>query len=391
MARILKVSIDAKKQVLKKRPINISCIFRGMKRSCLGIGMATLLLTAIVGCGVVRSMGKEPKGGELARLDTLSNYKNGSFENLAERSDSTVKLKWLFLHHRVKTIRPSHALPWVKTDLNALTANAPTIVWFGHSSLLIKTRQNNILIDPIFSTHAGPVPGLVTAFPGTMNYHAKDMPQIDVLIISHDHYDHLDYRTLIKLKGRIKMAVVPMGVGADLVYWGFDPKKIIELNWNQSAILPGDLRITATPAQHRSNRTYGKENRTLWASYVIQTGNYRIFFGGDGGYGPQFKQIGQQYGPFDLALLECGQYSPNWPWTHLWLGQAAQAAVDLRASLLQPIHWAKFVEADQPWNEPIEKLLPAAEKLGIPVNVPRIGEPYTLGDPPKETVWWDFN
>jgi L-ascorbate metabolism protein UlaG (beta-lactamase superfamily) len=362
-----------------------------MKKSCLWLWITPLLLMTIAGCGLIRQLGENPRGDELARLDTLPNYKNGSFENLAERADSAGRHnRWLFLHRRPKTVRPTSPLPWVKTDLKALTAPAPTIVWFGHSSLLIKTGQGNILIDPIFSNHAGPVPGLVTAFPGTKHYHASDMPQIDVLIISHDHYDHLDYRTLVKLKDKIKMAVVPLGIGSDLIYWGFDPKKIIELNWNQSTILPGGLQVTATPTQHRSNRTYGKENRTLWASYVIQAGNYRLFYGGDGGYGAYFKQIGKQYGPFDLALLECGQYSPNWPWTHLWFGQAAQAAVDLRARLLQPVHWAKFVEADQPWNEPIKKLLPAAEKLGVPINVPRIGEPYTLGDPPRKIDWWDF-
>ena len=337
-------------------------------------------------------MGKDPEGEALARLDTLSNYKNGGFENLAERADSTVKRNkfLLLLHNRSKITRPSLGLPWVKTNLNTLTAPAPTVVWFGHSSLLIKTRQGNVLIDPIFSNHAGPVPGMVTAFRGTTNYHARDMPPIDVLIISHDHYDHLDYRTLRKLRDNIKMAIVPLGVGSDLIYWGFDPKKIIELNWNQSVTLPGGLRITATPAQHRSNRTYAKANKTLWASYVIQADQYRLFYGGDSGYGPLFKQIGLQYGPFDLAFLECGQYSPNWPWAHLWLGQAAQAAVDLHARLLQPIHWAKFEASDQTWNEPIKKLLPAAEKLGVPVNVPRIGEPYILGDPPKRAVWWNF-
>ena len=362
-----------------------------MAKSYLRVGVTVLLLVATVGCGLIRSVGRNPKGEELAGLDTLYNYKKGSFENLAEQSDSLGRHnRWLFLRRRPKNVRPASPLPWVKTDLKALAAPAPTVVWFGHSSLLIKTVQGSILIDPIFSNHAGPVPGLFTAFPGTRHYHAKDMPPIDVLIISHDHYDHLDYRTLIKLKDNIKMAVVPMGVGSDLVYWGFDRKKIIELNWNQSARLPGGLRITATPAQHKSNRTYGQENKTLWASYVIQAGNYRLYYGGDGGYGAYFKQIGRQFGPFDLALLECGQYSPNWPWTHLWFGQAAQAAVDLRARLLQPVHWAKFVEANQPWNEPIKKLLPAAEKLGVPVNVPRIGEPYTLGDPPKKIVWWDF-
>jgi len=362
-----------------------------MKSGYLGTGIALLLLAAIAGCGLLKQLGKNPEGEDLARLDTLPNYKNGSFENLAEQSNSANRHnRWLFLKKRPKTVKPSHALPWVKTDLKALVAPAPTIVWFGHSSLLIKTAQGNILIDPVFSNYAGPIPGLIEAFKGTTNYHAEDMPPIDVLIISHDHYDHLDYRTLKKLKGKIKMAVVPLGVGSDLVYWGFDRKKIIELNWNRSATLPGGIRVTATPAQHRSNRSYTQENKTLWASYVIQAGRYRLYYGGDGGYGPQFKQIGQQYGPFDLALLECGQYSPNWPWTHLWPGQAAQAAADLHARLLQPIHWAKFVEADQPWNGPIEKFVSTALKLDIPVNVPRIGEPYTLGDPPKTAVWWNF-
>lgn len=362
-----------------------------MAKCSLWIGLTILLLMAIAGCRLVKSVGKNPDGAELAKLEKLPNYKNGSFVNLAEQANvSHPHNRLVFLTRHPKGFKPSLPLPWVKTDLKALPSPAPTIVWFGHSSLLIKTPQGNILTDPVFSNHAGPIPCVANAFAGTKNYHAEDMPQIDVLIISHDHYDHLDYRTLKKLKDKIKMAVVPMGVSSDLIYWGFDPKKIIELNWNQSTTLPGGLQITATPAQHRSGRTYGKDNQTLWASYVIQAGNYRLFFGGDGGYCDYFKQIGRQYGPFDLAFLECGQYSPNWPWTHLWFGQPAQAALDLHARLLQPIHWAKFTEADQPWNEPIKKLVPAAEKLGVPLSVPQIGEPYTLGDPPKTSVWWDF-
>jgi L-ascorbate metabolism protein UlaG (beta-lactamase superfamily) len=362
-----------------------------MKRNFFISGIIVLLLTVIVSCGLWKSMGENPRGDELARLDTLPNYKNGAFQNLTAKLDSAVKrTKWLFLRKRPKTIKPTKALPWVKTDLKKLTATAPTIVWFGHSSLLIKTVQGNILIDPVFSNHAGPVPGIMKAFPGTMNYNTQHMPQIDVLIISHDHYDHLDFRTLKRLKSQIKMAVVPVGVGADLRYWGFDRKKIIELNWNQSTTLPNGLQITATPAQHKSNRTYSTENKTLWASYVIQAGTYRLFYGGDGGYGDHFKQIGKQYGPFDLALLECGQYSPNWPWTHLLLEKPAQAAADLQAKMLQPIHWAKFPAADHPWTEPINKLVSAAKKKDIPLNVPRIGEPYTLGDPPKQVNWWDF-
>ena len=348
------------------------------------------MLTAITGCGPVKSLGENPEGEELARLEALPNYRNGGFQNLAKRPDSTIKYNRLFFIFRRRRgpTRPSSELPWVKTSLKTLASTVPTVVWFGHSSLLIKTMQGNILIDPVFSNHAGPVPGVLKAFRGTKHYHATDMPPIDVLIISHDHYDHLDYRTLIKLKDNIKTAVVPMGVGSYLVSWGFDPKKIIELNWNQSITLPGGLRVTATPAQHHSKRTFNKENKTLWASYVIQAGQYRLFYSGDGGYGSHFKQIGRQYGPFDLALLECGQY--NQTYVHLGLGQPAHAALDLHARLLQPIHWAKFPEANHPWNEPIKTLLPAAEKLGIQVNVPRIGEPYTLGDPPKKVDWWDF-
>ncbi|GAB3934755.1 MBL fold metallo-hydrolase [Mucilaginibacter myungsuensis] len=334
-------------------------------------------------------MGTNPEGAALSGWDSLSNYKEGAFQNLTAKLDSIKHDRWLFLKRRPESIRPSSALPWVKTDLKKLVAPAPTVVWFGHSSLLIKTGQGNILIDPVFSNHAGPVPGVMMAFKGTTHYDAEDMPEIDVLIISHDHYDHLDYRTLKKLKNKIKQAIVPMGVGADLVYWGFDRKKIVELNWHQSATISGGLQITATPAQHKSNRSYSTTNKTLWASFVIQSGQYKIFYGGDGGYGPHFKQIGLQYGPFDLALLECGQYSPNWPWTHLWLEQPAQAAADLQTALLQPIHWAKFVEADHPWTEPIETLIPAAEKLEVPLNVPRIGEPYTLGEQPKQNIWWE--
>ncbi len=354
-------------------------------------GIIALLLTVTSACGLVRSVGKKPQSEAITGYDTLRNYKSGAFQNLGDRLDSASEhQRWLFLKSRPGTKRPSAAVPFVKTDLKALKATTPTVVWFGHSSILIKSEQGNILIDPVFSNHAGPIPGFVTAFKGTKEYKAEDMPAIDVLIISHDHYDHLDYRTLKKLKSRIKMAVVPVGVGADLRYWGFDPKKIIELNWNSSTTLTDGLSITATPAQHKSNRTFGSTNKTLWASYVIQAGAYKLFYSGDGGYGPHFKQIGKQYGPFDIALMECGQYSPNWPWTHLVFGETAKAAVDLQANLLQPIHWGKFVEADHPWNEPIEKLVPTAEKLGIPLNIPKIGEPYALGDEPKTEVWWDF-
>ncbi|MEJ7559043.1 MAG: MBL fold metallo-hydrolase [Pedobacter sp.] len=286
-------------------------------------------------------------------------------------------------------MRPFNRLPFIKTDLKTLKVQAPTVIWFGHSSLFIKSTKGTILIDPIFSKNAGPVPGMIKAFQGSTSYSVDDMPDIDVLIISHDHYDHLDYKTVKKLKDRIQRVVVPMGVGSHFRRWGFDPKKITELNWGQSAVLPNGISVTATPAHHRSNRTL-KTDKTLWASYVIKTDGYKIFYSGDGGYGAHFAQIGKQYGPFDLALMECGQYSPNWPTHHMFPEQTAQAAADLQAKVVQPVHWAKFTESHHPWNEPVNRLLKAAGNFGYQVSVPEIGQPYTLGAPVKKRVWWNF-
>jgi L-ascorbate metabolism protein UlaG (beta-lactamase superfamily) len=358
-----------------------------------GIPFLLLLVIAPIGCGIVKSLGRNPKGDALTQLQALPNYKNGEFKNLDNSNNGTQQVKGgnalKAMFNRPESVTPQIALPWVKTDLKNMVVPRPTVVWFGHSSVLIKTPEGNILIDPVFSNHAGPVPGMIKAFKGSTHYDTDDMPEIDVLLISHDHYDHLDYRTVKKLKNRIKKVVVPKGVGSHFVYWGFDPKNIIELNWNEAFTLPSGLKVTATPAHHRSNRTFA-QNKTLWASYVIQTNGYRLFYSGDGGYSSHFKQIGQQYGPFNLALMECGQYNENWPHHHMHPSQTAQAAADLQARMIQPVHWAKFAESAHPWNEPVNVLLPAAEKLGIEVSTPQIGEPYTVDTPAKRTVWWAF-
>jgi L-ascorbate metabolism protein UlaG (beta-lactamase superfamily) len=352
-----------------------------------------LLLTAATGCGIVKSLGRNPRGAALTRIQALPNYKNGAFQNIDSADNGENKVKggnaFKTFFNRPETVTPQSPLPWIKTDVKNLVAVQPTVVWFGHSSVLIKTQSGNVLIDPVFSNHAGPIPGMIKAFKGTTHYGAKDMPMIDVLLISHDHYDHLDYRTVTQLKNRIKKVVVPMGVGSHFIYWGFKPENIVELNWNESYTLPGGLKVTATPARHRSNRTFAQK-KTLWASYVIQTGNYRLFYSGDGGYGNHFKQIGRQYGPFNLALMECGQYNEAWLHHHMLPAQTAQAAADLQARMIQPVHWAKFAESAHPWNEPVNLLLPAAEALHIPVSIPRIGEPYTVGSAAKSLVWWAF-
>jgi L-ascorbate metabolism protein UlaG (beta-lactamase superfamily) len=231
---------------------------------------------------------------------------------------------------------------------------------------------------------------MVRAFKGSTPYQVADLPPIDVLIISHDHYDHLDYETIRQLRDRVKRVIVPMGVGSHFLAWGYPPHIITELYWDQAMRVSDRLTITATPARHFSNRSFAN-NKTLWASYVIQVDDYRLFYSGDGGYGRHFKRIGRKYGPFDLAMMECGQYNVNWSSSHMFPAQTARAAADLQVRTLLPVHWGKFRESFHPWNEPIRLLLPAADSLHVPVTVPRIGEPYTVGDPVKNTGWWDFD
>ncbi len=287
------------------------------------------------------------------------------------------------------TVTPSRPVPTVRTDLRAAAPAAPTIVWFGHSSYLIRAAGLNILVDPVFSGAASPFAFAVKAYPGADAYGVADLPPIDVLVLTHDHYDHLDYATLLELRGKVGRVVMPLGVGGHLRAWSFAPELLTELNWHESTELAPGVRLTATPAQHMSGRL--AQRQTLWASYVLELPGARLFLGGDSGYGPHFRAIGEQYGPFDLALLENGQYNLHWHPIHTLPEETLQAARDLGAATLLPVHWAKFTLAYHPWNEPIRRLLAAADAAGQPVTVPRIGEPYTLGQPVLREAWWAFD
>ncbi|MGY3214100.1 MBL fold metallo-hydrolase [Mucilaginibacter sp. HD30] len=361
------------------------------------------LFTIPMGCGTIRSVGKNPSGRDLTALQDLPNYTADGFLNLGDVPPRRVavsnsppnnsngilsKIRPLrMLRGKPDTVRPKSIIRVVKTDLLSLKADKPTIVWFGHSCFLVKTKTANILFDPELSSFAGPFSGPVNAFEGADAYKPEDMPPIDVLIVSHDHYDHLDYNTVKKLKKKVKKVVVPMGIGSHFKYWGYDSAKILELNWGESISINPQLNITAMPAHHRSGRTF-TGNKTLWASYVIEVDGFKLFYSGDTGYNRHFKTIGEQMGPFDLAVMECGQYNNNWSQNHMFPEQTAQAAADLKAKMILPVHWGKFAEAYHRWNESIKTMLPVAENLGIAVTIPKIGEPYTVSGPPLRSNWW---
>ena len=263
------------------------------------------------------------------------------------------------------------------------------VVWFGHSSYFIKVNDLTILVDPVFSGHASPVSFYGRAFPGTDVYGVSDLPDVDVVVITHDHYDHLDYKTMRQLAPKARYFYTSLGVGSHLEYWGIEGSRITELDWGESASASGGAAtLTAMPARHFSGRGL-RRGQTLWSSFVLKTGGYCLFLGGDSGYGPHFKGIGDQYGPFDLAILECGQYNENWPDIHMTPEETVTAALDLGAKLLLPVHWGKFTLSLHPWDEPVRRIVKAAAIAGVPLTTPLIGEPVIVGGAFPREAWWE--
>ncbi len=334
--------------------------------------------------------GKNPSGARLEKILKSPNYKDGSFQNLSftpvmsEGSSS-----WQILRDylaKSKENEPSKLIPSIKTDLKSLQAEKPMIVWFGHSSYLIKSKDVNILIDPVFSGSASPISSFVKTFEGANTYQAEDMPEIDMLFLSHDHYDHLDYQTITKLLPKVKKFYVSLGVGEHLEHWGVASDKIIEFDWWDMHKVSEEISVTATPARHFSGRSFAR-GKSLWSSFVLDLHSYRLFLGGDSGYDTHFKTIGEKFGPFDIAMLENGQYNVHWHEIHTMPEETFQAAKDLKAKVLMPVHWGKFALAYHAWTEPIERLKRVAMP-DIKLTTPMIGEPVVLGVSYPDKAWW---
>ncbi|MCX2584430.1 MBL fold metallo-hydrolase [Pedobacter sp. MR22-3] len=341
----------------------------------------------------MKIFGKNPSKARQAFFADKSSYKIDRFQNQLDEpliNVSTLEIiKGYF--NRPKNIIPNGLVPSLKTNLKTMTCDKPTVVWFGHSSYLIKHKNISVLVDPVFCGYSSPFSFYAKAFKGSNNYQVRDLPLIDYLVISHDHYDHLDYETMVKLKDLVKQVITPLGLGSHLEYWGWETSKIIELDWEEKFVSSdSSVTLIATTAMHSSGRGLAT-CKTLWTSYVLELDGNKIFLGGDSGYGPHFSEIGEKYGPFDLAILENGQYNLMWHHVHLLPHECIMAAKDLKASMLFPIHWGKFCLAYHPWNEPIKKIWQEAKINKIQLTSPMIGEPYTIGSEPKDKIWWDFD
>jgi L-ascorbate metabolism protein UlaG (beta-lactamase superfamily) len=340
-----------------------------------------------------QQFGKTPSGARMERIKQSPNYRNGAFQNLnntpalAEGVGYTTVMRDFFFR-KSKRSSPASKIPAIKTDLISLDRNEDILVWFGHSSYFLQTGGVRFLIDPVFSGNASPVSFTTRSFDGADRYTPDDMPEVDYLLITHDHYDHLDHRTVQALRPKVKKVITGLGVGAHLEHWGYDSQVIHEMDWNESFSLRPGFTIHTVPARHFSGRRF-KRNGTLWTSFVLTAPGRQIFIGGDSGYDSHFAAIGDKFGPFDLVMLENGQYNEYWKYIHMMPEQVVQAAKDLKARKLFPVHWSKFALALHDWDEPIKRVVTSATNAGMPLLHPRIGEVTHLNETTEPSKWWD--
>jgi len=354
--------------------------------------IAILILAVVLFMQQVQ-FGRTPSGARLERIKQSPHYADGAFQNLSPtpalaEGKTFAGVLWEFLFSSRERVKPLDSIPSVKTDLLDLPAGENVLVWFGHSSYFMKIDGKTFLVDPVLSGAASPLSFTTRSFKGSDVYTPEDFPQIDYLFISHDHWDHLDYETVMALKPKIGTIVTGLGTGEHLERWGFDPAMIREEDWNTEIRLDSGFTVYTTPARHFSGRGF-RRNRALWTSFALHTPGMRLYIGGDSGYDTHFAEIGRKYGPFDLAILENGQYDENWKYIHMMPEQVVQAAADLHAAILFPVHSSKFALGNHAWDDPLKRVTAAAREKGQKLITPRIGEKVSLGDSTQLFAeWW---
>ncbi|WTW95862.1 MBL fold metallo-hydrolase [Streptomycetaceae bacterium NBC_01309] len=334
--------------------------------------------------------GGKASGDRLARMEGSPRFRDGSFHNSVPASvlaaSSAPQIMREMARNRAAR-RPTGDVPLVSAPSTPASADGVSAIWYGHASTLVELEGRRILFDPVWSERVSP-----SQLVGPRRLHPlpvplAELPAPDAVVISHDHYDHLDRATVkALLAAHSAPFLVPLGIGAHLERWGVPAERIVELDWEEEAVVAG-LRFTATAARHFSGRTL-RRNDTLWGSWVVAGARHRVFYAGDSGYFDGYAKIGAEHGPFDLTLMPIGAYSPNWPDIHMDPEEAVAAHLDLGGRLLLPVHWATFDLAPHPWAEPVDRLLREAKATGTTLALPRPGDRVTT-TLPEQAPWWE--
>ena len=338
--------------------------------------------------------GKLPSGEHAAAIARSPNYNcqsdrfvnrnQSEYDKMMDSFDYPALMKEQIFGKQLRT--PKFNLPQVLPEPNNWSDDGSLVYhWLGHSTILLRIDDTTILIDPVF-TNAAPIPFAVPRFQDPV-LPLGGLPEIDLILISHDHYDHLDKRSVQHFVNKDTKFIVPLGVSSYLMGWGIEHHRITELDWWQESTF-STLTVACTPSQHFSGRTGPRGNKTLWASWVVIGENQRFYFSGDSGYDNHFLQIGDRYGPFDVAFMESGQYNPIWPLAHMFPNETVQAAVDVNAQKVQPIHWGMFKLSTHDWFEPVEMVKQHGIEKNIEVLYPQIGAAVYPSKDITNEVWW---
>lgn len=367
-----------------------------MKRFLIGLAILVALILQVATAAFFTgwtAMGATATGERLARMEQSDRWRDGHFEDVlpkiepglwpATKAWMTESSPYAIPH------RPPPVVQRTGDDFAQPPASGLRITWLGHSTLLVEIDGRTVLIDPVWGDRASPFNwfGPERFVPPPLPF--DELPELDAIVISHDHYDHLDFPTMRRFVNDDVPIVAPLGVGAHLEFWGFPPSRIIELEWWQEHAL-GDLRLVAVPSRHFSGRSMFMRDRdcTLWAGWAVIGSQHRVWYSGDTAMFPGFAEIGERLGPFDATMVESGAYNALWADVHLGPEQAVDAHVMARGNVMIPVHWGLFDLALHGWTEPIERVLAAAAERGVTVAAPRIGESIEPHDPPPPQRWW---
>ena len=337
--------------------------------------------------------GSNPTKNQIQFYEGLPNYQNGEFTNSDAFEMMTGDMSMYEFFKSDSNRKPQQSLKHQKIDLKSFTAENTEkikLAWLGHSAFLMNINGKIILLDPMLGQYASPVPmPSLKRYSKELAFSIDEFDTIDAVIFSHDHYDHLDYSTIKRIKDKVNHFYVPHGLGNHLLDWGISKDHVTQLNWNDN-ILIDDIEFVCLPALHFSGRGPFNRNSTLWSSWAIKSPYGKIYFSGDSGYGTHFRKIGEEHGPFDIALIDCGQYNDAWKFSHMIPEEAVQASQDLSSTYFMPIHWGGFTLSTHAWTEPVERSLQFAKTVGQRTVTPMLGQILYLNEnmDSENSYWW---